>query len=632
MTGRDMTPPVQHVDKKKKIYAAVGLGVALMVIVGVVVGAVLGTAKKDAPPAVNAVSFKPDDWQKVMVGEKTAPPLSKEAAQRVIDIMTYPDTMTSYNVLALCEYAGREFRAKKLAQIGVTGPSAPAGGWKPEDMAKRVANFDPRYPGVVTIQDADVAIQIANCTATIKNRNLYFTLSLTDLAPLPAMIPNTKNVTTASVYMNALTECVQEKAQFAYVRAEIDRQLEKYGGGAAPSSDLSGFVSQARRLLSAAASQFTQTDSSAGDAKQAEAAGDDEKEDGLADSLRTERMARHIGNGRRRGWFKSVVSYITHSHHSHHRHVPTGRSKPQDDGTLSATPYRDAKAATMDAYNANPTAYTDSSGYKWVYGRKSDGSTIGSTQAHIRIVNDWHIIAFRGSETGAFGTKSALLDWMANLDALPTTVPNLGGVHEGWWKAYTAAGGDLSDSSISCRGWLQKYFSKFRPAKVIITGHSLGGALSGIAFADLYANYKSVHLPSSYRWVGFAAGDPFTADGRAQFKAACGANKNNCVGFVNGKDPVPCVAQTAIDISLVDFHMPAYNFHNAAAGSSVGSDFDSQVDRWYYNGAYATTVPDCPSIVSYLGDLINIFTTGGLEDAYSVSDHSMSLHNWVDST
>jgi hypothetical protein len=48
----------------------------------------------------------------------------------------------------------------QLAQIGVTGPSAPAGGWKPEDMAKRVANFDPRYPGVVTIQDADVAIQI----------------------------------------------------------------------------------------------------------------------------------------------------------------------------------------------------------------------------------------------------------------------------------------------------------------------------------------------------------------------------------------------------------------------------------------------------------------------------------------
>jgi hypothetical protein len=286
----------------------------------------------------------------------------------------------------------------------------------------------------------------ANCTATIKNRNLYFTLSLADLAPLPAMIPNTKNVTTATVYMNALTECVQEKAQFAYVRcsacgmqracdamygmraqvrAEIDRQLEKYGAGAAPSSDLNGFVSQARRLLSAAAGQFTQTDSTAGDAKQAEAAGDDEKEDGLADSLRTERMARHIGNGRRRGWFKdtvkAVVKAVVHSHHSHHRHVPTGRSRPQDDGTLSATPYRDAKAATMDAYNAHPIAFTDSSGYKWVYGRKSDGSTIGSTQAHILIVNDWHIIAFRGSETGAFGTKSALLDWYRSTRARPGT-------------------------------------------------------------------------------------------------------------------------------------------------------------------------------------------------------------------
>ena len=49
-----------------QIYAAVGLAVALMAIVGVVVGAVLGTAKKDAPPALDAVGFKPEDWQNVL--------------------------------------------------------------------------------------------------------------------------------------------------------------------------------------------------------------------------------------------------------------------------------------------------------------------------------------------------------------------------------------------------------------------------------------------------------------------------------------------------------------------------------------------------------------------------------------
>ncbi len=42
---------------------------------------------------------------------------------------------------------------------------------------------------------------------------------------------------------------------------------------------------------------------------------------------------------------------------------------------------------------------------------------------------------------------------MANLDAVATTVPNLGGVHEGWWKAYTEKGGDLSNSDLSCRSW-----------------------------------------------------------------------------------------------------------------------------------------------------------------------------------
>ena len=49
-----------------QIYAAVGLAVVLLAIVGVVVGAVLGTAKKDAPPALDAVGFKPEDWQNVL--------------------------------------------------------------------------------------------------------------------------------------------------------------------------------------------------------------------------------------------------------------------------------------------------------------------------------------------------------------------------------------------------------------------------------------------------------------------------------------------------------------------------------------------------------------------------------------
>ena len=51
----------------------------------------------------------------------------------------------------------------------------------------------------------------------------------------------------------------------------------------------------------------------------------------------------------------------------------------------------------------------------------------------------------------------------------------------------------------------------------------------------------------------------------------------------------------------------------ACTGSNVGADFDSQVDRWWFNGAYSTIVNPCPSVIDYLGDLINVFTTGGLE-------------------
>ena len=64
-----------------------------------------------------------------------------------------------------------------------------------------------------------------------------FTLGLADVAPLPETIPNDTNATTATIYMNALTECVQEKAQFAYVRGACDgpaRNLQRSGCGARP--------------------------------------------------------------------------------------------------------------------------------------------------------------------------------------------------------------------------------------------------------------------------------------------------------------------------------------------------------------------------------------------------------------
>jgi hypothetical protein len=109
-----MSPPVEHVDKKKKVSPLRGgrgllclheacavrytrLSVspfALMAIVGVVVGAVLGTAKKDAPPALDAVGFKPEDWQNVrnLCGNRRAtaacqwprstPTVDRGAAQR----------------------------------------------------------------------------------------------------------------------------------------------------------------------------------------------------------------------------------------------------------------------------------------------------------------------------------------------------------------------------------------------------------------------------------------------------------------------------------------------------------------------------------------------------------------------
>ena len=46
-----------------RLFAAGGVG--LMFLSALVIGLAVGLTRKDSPPAVNAVSFKPDDWEKV---------------------------------------------------------------------------------------------------------------------------------------------------------------------------------------------------------------------------------------------------------------------------------------------------------------------------------------------------------------------------------------------------------------------------------------------------------------------------------------------------------------------------------------------------------------------------------------
>jgi predicted lipase len=79
-------------------------------------------------------------------------------------------------------------------------------------------------------------------------------------------------------------------------------------------------------------------------------------------------------------------------------------------------------------------------------------------------------VVFRGTDEAS--------DWGKNLNTKQETVPFVGNVHAGFWSAW------LSVRDLVCDAVM--YTSKRLQKKIIITGHSMGGALAAICAADMF--------------------------------------------------------------------------------------------------------------------------------------------------
>lgn len=128
------------------------------------------------------------------------------------------------------------------------------------------------------------------------------------------------------------------------------------------------------------------------------------------------------------------------------------------------------------------------------------------------------VLAFRGT--------LSLEDWLHDLDFFPAAyspVPDYGTVHQGFQVAYLA----VRNSVVS-------QFKKISPGytRVIITGHSLGAALSELAAPDLLHNFGLRVPPEVHNFAGPRVG-------HHDFSSLFDVQIDVCFRVVNTWDIVP---------------------------------------------------------------------------------------------
>jgi hypothetical protein len=136
-----------------------------------------------------------------------------------------------------------------------------------------------------------------------------------------------------------------------------------------------------------------------------------------------------------------------------------------------------------------------------------------NTECFVAGDGDTAIVAFRG-------TEKRVADWLTDLNAVGTT-KSYGRVHRGFWAAFQGVA-DLLDAAITDLG----------SPKLVLTGHSLGGALAVIAAAEWSGKYP---IQSIYTY-----GQP--AVGKGHFPEFMRQNYDSLFyRFVNDDDIVPMV-------------------------------------------------------------------------------------------
>jgi hypothetical protein len=132
--------------------------------------------------------------------------------------------------------------------------------------------------------------------------------------------------------------------------------------------------------------------------------------------------------------------------------------------------------------------------------------------------NNRLIVAFRGTEF--------FHDWLDDLDFIPAPyapIPGRGTVHMGFQLVYYAVRDSVLQTINAQKG---------NCTQILITGHSLGGALAGIAAPDLLNQAASNLAPTVYTWA-----EPRV--GHGDYVDLFDTHVNVCYRIVNVWDVVP---------------------------------------------------------------------------------------------
>lgn len=198
--------------------------------------------------------------------------------------------------------------------------------------------------------------------------------------------------------------------------------------------------------------------------------------------------------------------------------------------------------AAGSAYDIAPggCAYTPDSVYSPVVAYtnppKSICGGIESINACLAGENaDGIIVAFRGTLPPSLKDPESLLNWLEDFFSVPRSAPNVPGeVHSGFY-----------DATMSIIAGVAATVQNLNPGpskKILVTGHSLGGALASIGAYILSQTY---HLPIA-QVVTFASPKP----GDAWFQTGYQAVIKNQVRYENYDDVVPLLPPAASFIDL----------------------------------------------------------------------------------
>jgi hypothetical protein len=160
-----------------------------------------------------------------------------------------------------------------------------------------------------------------------------------------------------------------------------------------------------------------------------------------------------------------------------------------------------------------------------------DACLVGTTEQGV-------VLAFRGTIPPDIHDQQSLLDWISDLTAEPIAVPGIPGkVHEGFWQGLSALWEPLVQAIK------QQMNANGKSLPLYITGHSKGGALSGLAALRLKLE-EGIHPASVYTYASPHPGDKTFA---SQYQLTI----PNHIRYEYGNDIVPHVVPDSAFIDAV---------------------------------------------------------------------------------